>query len=89
MGDRALFEAENSCELTGVHERTIEEVEFWEKHLRGLDLIMGAEEVANPGHDAGFTAVGCCLGHYLCSCNEWIVLAACTGREINTSLQIT
>ena len=62
MGDGALSCAENSWELTGIHEWTIEEVEFREKCFAGLEvstiLIMRVE-----------------LGRHFCSWNQWIALA--------------
>ena len=39
MGDRALSESENSCDLTRVHEQPIE-VKCWETHLRRLKVTI-------------------------------------------------
>jgi len=38
MCNRAPPEAEDSCELTRVHKRTVEEVEFRVKRVRGLGV---------------------------------------------------
>src|SRR5882762_5884354 len=79
MGHRALSEVQNICKVIRVHERAVEEVEFWMKVI----LRRGEEELSH--HDAGFTQapIGCCLGRHLCNCYQWILLAVCTGRAID------